>query len=324
MEMAPPVHDRDGDLEADHPPRAVRRRRGSARRKLTPWVLLTPALLLVFGLRVAPMIVAGGVSLTDMNLARPYDPVRFVGIDNYGAVLGSSDFADSIWSTSVIIVPAVMIEMALGLALALWLARPFRARRVARAALLTPYLLTPIVIGNFFRMFYNAEFGQLNYYAHFLHLGGGHEAWLTDPSKVRLGIIALEVWHTTPFVTLLCLAGLLSMPQSPLEAAYADGATAWQRFRHVLLPMLAPVLIAIFALRAMDALQLFDEVYVMTGGGPGHLSEVFNLYLYHQGFRQFALGTTSAASFLLVALVVTLGLIAFWARRLGQRNVEVA
>jgi multiple sugar transport system permease protein len=282
-------------------------------------VLLTPALLLVFGLRVVPMLVAGGVSFTNMNLARPYDPTRYVGASNYSAVLHSTDFKDAVWTTTVIIVPAVALELVLGLALALWLARPSRGRGLARAVLLTPYLLTPIVIGNFFRMFYSATFGQLNYYVHLLRLGGGNEAWLTDPSAVRPAIIAMEVWHTTPFVMLLCLAGLLAMPRAPIEAAYADGASSWQRLRYVVLPMLAPVLIAIVALRAMDALQLFDEVYVLTGGGPGHLSEVFNLYLYHQGFREFNLGPTSAASMLLVAAVLALGLVAYWARRLGQR-----
>ena len=301
-------------------PRTSRGRR--VHRGLTPWMLLTPALLLVFALRVVPMIVAGGVSLTDMNLARPYDPTRYVGASNYSSVLHSSDFMDAVWTTSVIIVPAVALELVLGLGLALWLVRPTRGRALARAALLTPYLLTPIVIGNFFRMFYSATFGQLNYYVHLLRLGGGNEAWLTAPSAVRPAIIAMEVWHTTPFVMLLCLAGLLAMPRAPLEAAYADGATSWQRLRYVVLPMLAPVLVAIVALRAMDALQLFDEVYVLTGGGPGHLSEVFNLYLYHQGFREFNLGPTSAASMLLVVAVLALGLVAYWARRLGQRLAE--
>ena len=285
-----------------------------------PWLLLAPAIALTFGLRVVPMLLAAGVSTTDMNLARPYDPVRFVGTDNYSALLRSSDFHDAVWTTIAILGPAVLLEMTLGVALAVWLAHPFRGRRLARGAMLAPYLLTPIVIGNYFRMFYSAEFGQLNYFLSLLGLGSGHQPWLTDPHTVRWAIVAMEVWHTTPFVALLCLAGLMSVPREPLEAALVDGATAWKRFRYVILPLLAPILIATLALRAMDALQLFDEVYVLTGGGPGHLSEVFNLYLYKEGFRQFQLGPTSAAAGFLVAAVGLLGLVAAQARRWHGRR----
>ena len=186
--------------------------------------------------------------------------------------------------------------------------------------MLAPYLLTPIVIGNYFRMFYSAEFGQLNYFGSLLGLGSGDHPWLTDPGTVRWAIVAMEVWHTTPFVALLCLAGMMSIPNEPLEAALVDGATAWTRFRDVVLPLLAPILIATLALRAMDALQLFDEVFVLTGGGPGHLSEVFNLYMYKEGFRQFQLGPTSAAAGFLVLVVGGLGLIAGQARRWQGRR----
>ena len=266
------------------------------------------------------MVLAVGLSTTDMNLARPYDPVHFVGATNYSDHLHSSDFRAAVWTTVVIIGPAVLLEMVLGVGLAVWLARPFRGRAFARGAMLAPYLLTPIVIGNYFRMFYSAEFGQLNYYLGLLGLTDGQTAWITDPGTVSWAIVAMEVWHTTPFVALLVLAGLMSIPQEPLQAALVDGATRWTRFRYVVLPLLAPILIATVALRAMDALQIFDEVYVLTGGGPGHLSEVFNLYLYKVGFRQFLLGTTSAAAIFLVAAVAVLGVIAAQARRWQTRS----
>jgi multiple sugar transport system permease protein len=285
------------------------------RRALTPWALLAPALALVVGLRVVPMILDVAFSFTDLNIARPYDAVHMVGFANYATLLQTSDFQDAIITTALISVPALALEMLLGLGLAIWLTRPIRGRGFARSAMLIPYLLTPVVIGNFFRMFYSAQFGQLNYYLQALHLIGGNVAWLTDQATVRPAIIVMEVWHTTPFVTLLCLAGLLSLPREPIEAAIVDGATAFQRLRLVVLPMLAPVLLATFALRAMDILQLFDEVYVMTAGGPGHLSEVFNLYLYKRGFRTFHLGFTSAAAILLVLVVCALGVIAVVAQR---------
>jgi multiple sugar transport system permease protein len=276
----------------------------------------------VFGLRVVPILVSIVVGFTDLNLARPQDPAQFVGLDEYAALLQSSDFQASVQTTVAIVVPALALEMLIGLGLALWLTRSFRGRGLARAILLLPYLLTPVVIGNYFRMFYSVEFGELNYYLQALRMVDAPVAWLTNPDTVRWAIVAMEVWHTTPFVALLCLAGLLSLPREPIEAAIVDGASRWQQFRHIILPLLAPVLVATFALRAIDILQLFDEVYVMTGGGPGHLSEVFNLYLYKQGFRTFELGYTSAAAFVLVLMVLALGFLAYWAR--GRQASEGA
>lgn len=282
-----------------------RRRRHLA----APVLLLLPAVVVVVALRVVPMVVAAFLSFTDTDLSRPADtPVTMVGLDNYATVLGSEDFWGALTTTAVIVAPALVLEMVLGLVIALWLSRATPGRNFIRGATLLPYLLVPVVIGNFFRMFYSAQFGQLNYY--FSLFGIDSHAWLTDVATVRWSVVLMEVWHTTPFVALLCLAGLSGIPKDPIEAAMVDGANAWQRFRFVVLPALWPILGATLALRAMDAIQLFDEVYVLTGGGPGRLSSVINLYLYQFGFRQFRIGQTSAAVTLLVAaIVLTCGLV---------------
>lgn len=270
-----------------------------------PWLLLFPAAFLVVALRVVPMIVAVILSFTDADLSKPArETPSLVGLTNYATVLQSTDFSSSVSTTAWIIVPALILEMGLGLGIALWLNRPMRGRAVFRAVTLVPYLLVPVVIGNFFRMFYSAQFGQLNYYLGFL--GMGNQPWLTDPGTVRWAVVAMEVWHTTPFVSLLCLAGLSGIPREPLEAAMVDGAGIWQRFRYVVLPDLLPILGATFVLRAMDALQLFDEVYVLTGGGPGRLSSVINLYFYQFGFRQFRVGQTSASVTIVVGFITVM------------------
>jgi multiple sugar transport system permease protein len=280
---------------------------GVHRRAATGWGLLAPALLLLVCIRVIPLLVAVGLSFTDLNLARPQDPVNFVGLTNYSDLLSDDVFHEVLGSTALIMIPALALEMALGLAIALWLNRLIRGRAFARSVLLVPFLLTPVVIGTFFRMFYSAEFGQLNYYLDILGITGGGTAWLTDPGVVRWAVVAMEVWHTTPFVALLLLAGLVSLPTEPQEAAVVDGASRWQRFRYVVLPMLAPILLVVFCLRAIDILQLFDEVYVLTGGGPGRLTEVYNLFLYDQGFQTFELGYTSAAAIVLMLGVAAIG-----------------
>ena len=251
----------------------------------------------------------------------PTVPIKIVGLDNYTQVLGSIDFKAALTTTAWIIIPALILEMGLGLGIALWLNRPVRLVGTFRGLSVIPFFMLPIVIGEFFRMFYSSEFGQLNYYLEFLGIHG--QAWLTDPSTVRWAIVAMEVWHTTPFVALLCLAGLSGIPREPLEAAMVDGAGAWQRFRYIVLPQLWPILGAVLTLRAMDALQLFDEVYVLTGGGPGRLTSVINLYLYQFGFRQFRIGQTSAAitSILIFILIVsTLALFIYRRRKIWETS----
>jgi multiple sugar transport system permease protein len=292
-------------------PQSGGRRRTPRRRPLAerfaPALLLAPAALLVFGLRVVPMVVALILSFTDASLSGGDDAaVHGVGLQNYATVLSSTDFWAAVSTTAWIIIPALVAEMLLGLAIALWLNQSRWFTKPFRAISLVPYLLVPVVIGNFFRMFYSSEFGQLNYYLGLIGLPSN--AWLTDPSTVRWAVVALEVWHTTPFVALLCLAGLAGLPRDPIEAAMVDGAGAWNRFRYIVLPELWPILGAVLVLRAMDALQLFDEVYVLTGGGPGRLTSVINLYLYQFGFSQFAIGQTSAA---VIVVVVFLSVMAF-------------
>ncbi len=285
-----------------------RRQQGWNTERFAPYLLLLPATAVVLALRVVPMLVAVYLSFTDTDLSQPPStPVQMVGTANYQTVLQSTDFWEAVYTTVVIVVPALVLEMGIGLAIALWLWRPLRARGLLRGITLLPYLLVPVVIGNFFRMFYSADFGQLNYYLSFL--GIPSHSWLTDPNTVRWTVVAMETWHTVPFVALLCLAGLSGIPKDPIEAAVVDGANAWQRFRYVVFPSLLPILGAVLALRAMDAIQLFDEVYVLTGGGPGRLTSVINLYLYQFGFRQFRIGETSAAVTLMVGTIAVACLI---------------
>lgn len=304
--MASPriTHPGREDILSPHSGRVIR---------LAPLALLAPVILLVGALRIVPMLLALGLSFTDLDLRQIDGDVSVVGLDNYAKVLTSGDFSTSVLVTLSIVGPALALEMALGLLVAVWLNKPTRTRRATRAMMLVPYLLVPVVIGNFFRMFFSAQFGQLNYLLALV--GMDPQAWLTDPATVQWTVVAMEVWHTTPFVILMCLAGLTGIPKEAVEAAMVDGANAWQRFRYVVLPSLLPILGAVFVLRGMDALQLFDEVYVLTGGGPGRLTSVINMYLYQFGFRQFRLGETSAAVTIVVVALAVLGFLAVIVRR---------
>lgn len=291
------------------------RRSRRTKSAIAGWALLAPAMLLIVALRLVPMLMAVGLSFTDTNFASAA-AAQFVGFQNYATVIGSEDFQSALVVTVVIVLPALVLEMLIGLSIALWLNRPSTGRKAARAVMLVPYLLVPVVIGNFFRMFFSAQFGQLNYYLGML--GMEPHAWLTSAGTVRWAVVGMEVWHTTPFVALVTLAGLMGLSKDVMEAALVDGANAWQRFTHILLPALLPILGAVLVLRGMDAIQLFDEVYVLTGGGPGRETSVINLYLYQFGFRQFRMGETSSAITLLLGVIIMVALIVSVLRRLNE------
>lgn len=287
-------------------------------RNLTPYVLLAPAVLTIFALRIVPMMLAIYLSFTNTDLTRPIsETTQLVGLTNYNTVLRSTDFWQAISTTGWIVIPALLLEMFFGLGIALWLNRNFRGRSVFRSISLLPFLLVPIVIGEFFRMFYSAQFGELNYY--FKFFGIGAHAWITEVGTARWSIVFMEVWHTTPFVMILCLAALSGIPKEPIEAALVDGASYWQRVRYVILPAILPLLLAILVLRAMDALQIFDEIYVLTGGGPGRLTSVINLYLYQFGFSQFQIGQTAAAVSIFVVSICVLAMAGYSSRRISKK-----
>ena len=287
-------------------------------RNLSPYALLVPAVVIIFALRVVPMILAIYLSFTDTDLTKSTAAItQLVGFNNYNTVLTSTDFWQAINTTAWIVIPALLLEMLFGLGIALWLNRDFRGRSIFRGISLLPFLLVPIVIGEFFRMFYSAQFGELNYYLKFFGIGA--HAWITEIGTARWAIVFMEVWHTTPFVMILCLAGLSGIPKEPIEAALVDGANYWQRFRYVVLPAILPILLAILVLRAMDALQLFDEIYVLTGGGPGRLTSVINLYLYQFGFSQFKIGQTTAAVTIFVASICIVAMTGFSGRRISKK-----
>ena len=284
-------------------------------RNLSPYALLIPAVVIIFILRVVPLLLAVYLSFTDTDLTKPLnESTQLIGLTNYNTVLTSTDFWQAISTTAWIVIPALLLEMFFGLGISLWLNRKFRGRAVFRSISLLPFLLVPIVIGEFFRMFYSAQFGELNYYLKFFGIGA--HAWITEVGTARWAIVFMEVWHTTPFVMILCLAALSGIPKEPIEAALVDGANYWQRFRYVILPAILPILLAILVLRAMDALQIFDEIYVLTGGGPGRLTSVINLYLYQFGFSQFKIGQTAAAVTIFVASICVIIMAGFSGRRI--------
>jgi multiple sugar transport system permease protein len=288
------------------------RRQGAGLDRYLPYLLLAPAVLLVLTVVVYPLI--SGVQ-TSMHFYRFGNAIRNVGFSQYRQAFNDPEFTGAVWTTVKFVTAAVVIETALGLGLALLCVRELPFIRAMRVVLIVPMVITPVVVGIVFRLIYASDIGLFTTTSNLM--GGGSVGILDSESRAFWGLVALDVWEWTPLIFLILLAGLQSLPQEPFEAARVDGAGVWRTFRDHTLPMLMPVLMVAIVLRSIDAFTTFDQVYVLTHGGPGNSTELISIYGYDT-FFQFQQYGYAAAMLLMVALVVVA--CAFLAVRLMRRQ----
>lgn len=278
-------------------------RRATGVRDPTYWWFLLPALVVLGVLSVAPAVTAALLSLSDLHLARPGSG-QIVGLDNYVRMVNDQYFWSSVRVTLVLILVPVALQMLLGLGLALLLHNNLPVMRATRSIFIAPMVIPPIVAGLMWKVLLLPNLGGLNYLLSVLGLPGPE--WLSNDLMATIAVTLVAVWEDTPFVMLLVLSGLESLPSEPFEAAYVDGANAWQRFRYIALPLIRPVLIVALIFRIIGSLGIFPVIYVLTSGGPGRATEVLNFYAYTHGFRFLDVGYASALSLALLGLVVLL------------------
>jgi len=241
--------------------------------------------------------------------------VPFVGLDNYIQAVGDDGFWHSLELTIGFMVVALVVELVLGIGLAVLLEQVFRGRRAVLILLLLPMFVTNVVIGLIWRILLSYDFGLLNWLLSVLGLP--KVAWLGDPGLALWSLVIVDVWNTTAFVALLVLAGLAAVPDEPRQAARVDGASAWQTFRLITLPLLKPVIFVAVVWRTIDLFRIFDVVYSLTGGGPYNATETISVYAYNQGFASFNLGFASAISYLIILALAFILAIEY--RLLGRR-----
>jgi multiple sugar transport system permease protein len=286
-------------------PRARERRQGAGLDLFLPYLLLAPSVLTVFGVLVYPLW--NGLQ-TSTKLYRYGRAVSDIGLDNYRRLWSDPEFLNALWITLRFVTIAVAIETVLGFALALFCAKELSGIRLLRTVLIVPMVITPVVVAIVFRLMYANETGMLT--ALSLALGGGKVEILGDPLKAFIGLIVLDVWEWTPLVFLILLAGLQSLPQEPFEAAQVDGAGAWRTFIDLTLPMMRPILAVAIVLRTIDAFGTFDQVFVLTQGGPGTSTKLISLYGYEVAFKFQQTGYAAALFFTVGLLILALALAA--------------
>ncbi len=240
----------------------------------------------------------------------------FVGLDNYIRILSDGDYWTSLSATATYVFLSVTFELIIGLTLALALQSQKWFKNFTRSFLLAPMFITPIAVGLMFRFFLNDQLGAIPYYLD--QVGLSYDFFGSGRALISLAFI--DVWQWTPFMVLLLLAGLESIPKQPIEAARVDGANRFYIFRRVTLPMLSPILIVAVLLRGLDALKVFEYVYATTRGGPGIETKTIQYLTYQTGISYYRLAEASAMAFIL--LVIVLGVIILLFRRLERVNVR--
>ena len=282
-----------------------------------PYLLLLPALLALAGISLYPTIDGVIASLHRYRYGRD---VGFTGVDNFAAVYNDAVFWQAIATTVLFVLLAVAIETLLGLLLALLVARELRFTGLIRVTLILPMTIAPVVVGIIWRLLYASDIGVVNPVFEFF----GFEApnVLAHPLTAFLGLVAVDVWEWTPLLFLIILAGLHSLPQDPIEAARVDGATSIQTFFHHTLPLLRPVLLVAVVLRTIDAVGTFDQIFVLTKGGPGTATQLISIYAYNTAFLFNQYGRAMAMLIALLACLLFLMAAAVHLMRRGSEIVE--
>ncbi|MBF2005052.1 carbohydrate ABC transporter permease [Chlorogloeopsis fritschii PCC 9212] len=264
-----------------------------SREQRTAWILLTPALLLLLFVFAYPILRAFWLSVFTRNLGTELQPV-FSGLENYVRMAGDGRFWQSLWITTVFTTASVVSELILGLLIALVLNQAFFGRGIVRTTAILPWALPTALIGLAWAWIFNDQFGVVNDILRRLGLIETGINWLGDPTLAMIALIFADVWKTTPFISILLLAGLQSIPKDLYEAYSVDGANAWQNFRNITLPLLLPQILIAVLFRFAQAFGIFDLIAVMTGGGPGGATEVVSLYIYSTVMRYLDFGYGAA------------------------------
>jgi multiple sugar transport system permease protein len=281
-------------------------RRNYARRYF--WFVV-PAAVVVVAVILFPWIFTVYISAFDWRLG---EERRWVGLGNYETLFTDARFGWAVLRTLFYTALAVVLPMLFGLAAALAFHRKFPLRGLARTIFILPMMATPVAVALVWTMMFHPQLGVLNWLL--VQVGLPPSLWIYSADTVIPTLVLVEVWHWTPLVMLLILGGLASLPVDPYEAAKIDGANAWQSFRHITLPLLAPFIVVALIIRTIDALKAFDTIYVITQGGPGQASETINIFLYLQAFAFYNVGYASAVVVVFFILILGLAALLLWTR----------
>lgn len=288
--------------------------------RMTPYVFLAPAcIFLIFGL-LYPILYMMYASFLDWNPSQLISEADWVGLKNYLDLFQDDAFLESLGVTLKFAAVIVFLEVVLGVGLALLLDRNIRGMSLLRTIFILPMMIAPIVVGLMWRYMYHPTIGIFNRTLN--ALGFESIPWLSDADWALTSIIIADVWQWTPFIFILSLAALQSLPKSTLEAARIDGATQWQQIFYIKIPLMMPVLIVTLLLRLIDAFKVLEVILVMTNGGPGLSTEILSLRISRTASDFRELGEAAAMSNMLLVVLMILTLTMFIYNRINEKRIE--
>ena len=295
----------------------VNRKEGSRPARLAPnyWPFVVPALVVISAVIVFPWVFTLWMSAHRWTLGQEQS---FIGFENYVRLASDARFWESLWHTLVYTVLSVVAPLFLGTLAALVFDAQFPLRGFLRGVFVMPMMATPVAIALVWTMMFHPQLGVLNYLLSFI--GIGPLEWIYNQSTVIPSLVLVETWQWTPLVMLIVLGGLAAVPREPYESAEIDGANAWQKFRYLTMPMIAPFLMIAVIIRSIDAVKSFDIIYAMTQGGPGTASETINIYLYNTAFAYYDIGYASAMAVVFFIVIIALSFVLLMVRARTQWN----
>lgn len=273
------------------------------------WPFVIPALIVIAAVIVFPWVFTLWMSVNSWTLGQAQ---AFSGWDNYLRLATDTRFWDSLWHTVLYTVLAVIGPLFLGTLAALIFDAQFPLRGLLRGIFVMPMMATPVAIALVWTMMFHPQLGVLNYLLSLV--GIGPQEWIYNQTSVIPSLVLVETWQWTPLIMLIVLGGLAALPREPYESAEIDGANAWQKFRYLTLPMIAPFLMVGVIIRSIDAVKSFDIIYAMTQGGPGTASETINIYLYNTAFSYYDIGYGSAMAVVFFVVIVALSFVLMMVR----------
>ncbi|MCJ9669975.1 MULTISPECIES: carbohydrate ABC transporter permease [unclassified Neorhizobium] len=265
------------------------------------WPFVVPALIVIGAVIVFPWVFTLWMSVNSWTLGQAQ---TFAGLDNYIRLATDFRFWESLWHTLIFTVLAVVAPLFLGTLAALIFDAQFPGRGFLRGVFVMPMMATPVAIALVWTMMFHPQLGVLNYLLSLV--GIGPQEWIYNRYSVIPSLVLVETWQWTPLIMLIVLGGLAALPREPYESAEIDGANAWQKFRYLTLPMIAPFLMIGVIIRSIDAIKSFDIIYAMTQGGPGTASETINIYLYNTAFSYYDIGYGSAMAVVFFVIIIAL------------------
>jgi multiple sugar transport system permease protein len=282
-------------------PRQRRRQLSDAR---IMQLFILPTMIVLILMNIFPLIYSLFLSFTNYSVINPDVAPEWVGIQNYQNILSDERFWHHFAITGRYALISVALQTLIGFGLALLLRQKFKGSGLVTTLLLVPMMLSPIVVATFWKLIFNPSTGIFNYLLGYTNINTSPQ-WLGDPNLAMWAIIIVDVWMWSPFVMLLCLAGLSAIPEYLYEAAAIDRASAWFQFRRITLPQVMPLLLIAVLFRTIEAFKQFDLAIGLTGGGPGDATEVVSIRLYKLAFQgQFDTGTSSALAYIILIVII--------------------